>query len=47
MVTKLKWKLVFVCLEIVLMLTQALCIVYAEHTTCSKIILDTLDRIHR
>jgi hypothetical protein len=42
-VTRLKWKLVLVRLEIVLTLTQDGCIVYAEHTIGSKIILDTSD----
>jgi hypothetical protein len=30
LVTRLKWKLVLVCLEIVLILTQDRCVVYAE-----------------
>jgi hypothetical protein len=39
--TRLKWKLVLVHFEIVLILTQDWCIVYAERTIGSKIILDT------
>jgi hypothetical protein len=39
----LKWKLILVRLEIVLILTQNRCIVYAEPTIGSKIILDTPD----
>jgi hypothetical protein len=42
-VTRLKWKLVLVHLEIVLILTQDRYIVYTEHTIGSKIILDTPD----
>jgi hypothetical protein len=42
-VTRLKWKLVSVRLEIVLILTQDRCIVYAEHSIGSKIIFDTSD----
>jgi hypothetical protein len=38
---RLKWKLVSVHLEIVLILTQEWCIVYAERSIGSKIILDT------
>jgi hypothetical protein len=38
---RLKWKLVSVHLEILLILTQEWCIVYAEHSIGSKIILDT------
>jgi hypothetical protein len=30
LVTRLKWKLVLVCLEVVLILTQDRCVVYAE-----------------
>jgi hypothetical protein len=40
---RLKWKLVVVRLEIVLILTQDRCTVYAEHTIGSKIILDAPD----
>jgi hypothetical protein len=36
----LKWMLVLVCLEIVLILTQDRCTVCVEHTIGSKIILD-------
>ena len=38
--TKLNWKLVSVCLEIVLILTQDRCTVCAEHTIGSEIVLD-------
>jgi hypothetical protein len=40
---RLKWKLVLVRLEIVLILTQDGCIVYAERAIGSKIILDAPD----
>jgi hypothetical protein len=40
---RLRWKLVSVHLDIVLILTQHRCIVYAECTIGSEIILDTLD----
>ena len=42
-VTKLNWKLVSVCLEIVLILTQDRCTVCAKRTVGSKIILDAPD----
>jgi hypothetical protein len=42
-VTRLKWKLVLVRLEIVLILTQDSCIVYADCSIGSEIILDTPD----
>jgi hypothetical protein len=42
-VTRLRWKLVSVHLEIVLILTQDRCIVYAERTIGLEIILDTPD----
>jgi hypothetical protein len=42
-VTRLKWKLVSVRLEIVLILTQDRCMVYAEYTIVSAIILDAPD----
>jgi hypothetical protein len=42
-VTRVKWKLVSVRFKIVLILTQNRCIVYAERTICSKIILDAPD----
>jgi hypothetical protein len=42
-VTRLKWKLVPVLLEIVLILTQDGCIVYAERTIGLEIILDAQD----
>ena len=41
--TKLNWKLVSVRLEIVLILTQDWCTVYAERTIGSEIILDAPD----
>jgi hypothetical protein len=41
--TRLKWKLVLVCLEIVLILTQDRCIVYAERIIGPEIILDAPD----
>jgi hypothetical protein len=43
LVARLKWKLVWVCLEIVLILTQDRCTVCTEHTVGSKIVLDALD----
>jgi hypothetical protein len=42
-VTRLKWKLVYVYLEIVLLLTQDGCIVYAERTIGFENILDAPD----
>jgi hypothetical protein len=42
-VTRLKWKLVWVHLEIVLILTQDRCIVYVERTIGLEIILDAPD----
>ena len=47
MVTRLKWKLVSVRLGIVLILTQDLCVVYAERTIGSEIIFDAPDRTPR
>ena len=41
--TRLKWKLVLVYLEIVLILTQGKCTVYAERTIGSEIVLDAPD----
>jgi hypothetical protein len=41
--TRLKWKLVLVHLEIVLIFTQDRCTVYAEYTIVSAIILDAPD----
>jgi hypothetical protein len=41
--TRLKWKLVSVPLEIVLILMQDRCIVYAERIIGSEIILDAPD----
>jgi hypothetical protein len=43
-VTRLKWKLVLVRLEIDLILTQDQCTVCAEHTLGSEIVLDASDR---
>ena len=40
-VMRLKWKLDSVCLEIVLILTQDRCIVCAERSIGSEVILDT------
>jgi hypothetical protein len=40
MLTRLKWKLVSVCLEIVLILMQDRCTVCAEHTIGLEIMLD-------
>jgi hypothetical protein len=40
---RLKWKLVSVRLEIVLILMQDRCIVYTEHTIGSEIVLDAPD----
>jgi hypothetical protein len=42
-----EWKLILVHLEIVLILMQDRCIVSAERTMGSKIILDSLDGTHR
>jgi hypothetical protein len=39
-VTRLKWKLDLVCLEIVLILTQDRCMIYAEQTLGLENILD-------
>jgi hypothetical protein len=41
--TRLNWKVISVYLEIVLILTQDRCMVCAEHTIGSKIILDAPD----
>jgi hypothetical protein len=41
--TRLNWKVVLVYLEIVLILTQDRCMVCAEHTIGSKIVLDAPD----
>ena len=45
--TRLKWNLVSVHLEIVLILTQDRCMVYAEPTICLEVILETPDRTPR
>jgi hypothetical protein len=42
-VTRVEWKLVLVCLEIVLILTQDRCMVCAERTIGSKIVLAAPD----
>jgi hypothetical protein len=42
-VMRLKWKLILVCLEIVLILTQDRCTVCAERTIGSEIVLDAPD----
>jgi hypothetical protein len=42
---RLKWKLVSVCLEIVLILTQDRCTVCAKHTIGSETVLDTPDAL--
>jgi hypothetical protein len=47
LVMRHKWVLTSVCLEIVLILTQDRCTVYAKCTTDSKITLDTPDRTPR
>ena len=44
---RLRWKLDLVDLEIVLILTQDRCIVYAECTICLEIILVTPNRTPR
>ena len=46
-VTKIKWKHFLVCLEIVLILTPDWCMVCAEHSVGSEIILETPDRTPR
>jgi hypothetical protein len=46
-VMRLKWKLVSVCLETVLVSVQERCIVCAKRTIGSEIVLDTLDGIPR
>ena len=40
---RLKWKLVLVHLEIVLILMQDRCTIYVEHTIGSEIVLDGPD----
>ena len=44
---RLRWKLDLVDLEIVLILTQDRCMVYAEPTLCLEVILDTPNRTPR
>jgi hypothetical protein len=46
-VTRLNWKLVLVHLEIVPILTEDRCMVYAEHTIGSEIVLDAPDETPR
>jgi hypothetical protein len=46
-VTRLNWKLVLVYLEIVLILTEDRCMVYAERTIGSEIVLDAPDETPR
>ena len=43
--TRLKWKLISVRVEIVVILTQDRCLVCAEHTIGSEIILDALKEL--
>jgi hypothetical protein len=43
LVTRLKWKLISVCLEIVLILMQDRCIIYTERAKGLEIILDAPD----
>jgi hypothetical protein len=45
-VTRLKWKLILVRLEIVVILTQDRCTACAERTIGSEIILDAPDGTH-
>ena len=45
--TRLKWKVVLVCLEIVLILTQDRCTICVEHTIGTKFILDASNGIPR
>ena len=45
--TRLRWKLDLVHLEIVIILTQDRCMVYAEPTIRMDVILDTPDRTPR
>jgi hypothetical protein len=40
---RLKWKLILVCLEIMLILTQDRCTVWAKHVMVSETILDAPD----
>jgi hypothetical protein len=44
LVTRFKWMLVLVCLDIVLTLTQDRCMVCAERSIGLEIVLDTPDR---
>ena len=47
LVDELEWKLELVQLEIVLILTQDRCKVYAERTICFEVVLETPDRTPR
>ena len=47
MVTRLKWNLVSVQLEIVLVLTQDRCTICVEHTIGTEIVLDAPDATPR
>jgi hypothetical protein len=47
LVMRLKWKLVLVCFDIVLIMTQDRCIVCTEHTTGSEVIWYAPDRTPR
>ena len=46
-VTRLKWKLISVHLEVVLILTQDRCMVCARHTMGSEIVLEAPDETPR
>jgi hypothetical protein len=46
-VTRLKWKLDSMCVEMVLILMQDRCMVFTERTIGSKIILDAPNRMLR
>jgi hypothetical protein len=43
LVMRLRWKLISVYLEIMLILTQDMCTVFAESTIGSEIVLDAAD----
>jgi hypothetical protein len=47
LVTRLNWKLILVHLEIVLILTQDMCMVCTEHAIGSEIVLDAPNRTPR
>jgi len=46
-VKRLMWKLGLICLEIVLILMQDICMICMEHTICLEINLDAPDRTPR